>query len=210
MTSWAVVRKAVKRARYRVFRMRNFMGGEFSREGSIMPPAELIKPASRGLKLDSGRRFMSWLLVDGAGFALQEIHEQILAEVIGSGEVGFAFAHLGDLLDELDEAVVGGEHESVDHDAGALALVDLFHGLAHYKGVEAKGVFVDATIFEGQRGGFAVGDHDDLAHVFALAEEDALRHAQSFAGIGVIRTNLHTGELAEGDFFGRVVEQDQA
>jgi hypothetical protein len=33
-------------------------------------------------------------LVDVAGFALHEIHEEVLAEVVGSGEVGFAAAHL--------------------------------------------------------------------------------------------------------------------
>jgi hypothetical protein len=38
-------------------------------------------------------------LVDLAGLALHEIHEEVLAEVVRSGEVGFAAAHLGDFLE---------------------------------------------------------------------------------------------------------------
>jgi len=38
-------------------------------------------------------------LVDVAGLALHEIHAELLAEVVGSGEVGFAAAHLGDFLE---------------------------------------------------------------------------------------------------------------
>ena len=64
------------------------------------------------------------------------------------------------------------------------------------EGIEAESVFVDAAVFEGEGGGFAVGDHDDLAHVFFLAEQDALRHAQAFARVGVVRADLHAGEFA--------------
>src|SRR6266436_6228281 len=113
-------------------------------------------------------------LVDLSGFAGHVIHEEILAEGVGSGEVGFAAAHFGDFLDEMDEAVVAGEHEGVDQDAGALALVHFFESLADYERVEAEGIFVDAAVFEGESGGLAVGDHYDLAHVFFLTEENAL------------------------------------
>src|SRR5258706_7584537 len=51
------------------------------------------------------------------------------------------------------EAVVTGEHEGVDQDSGALALVDFFEGLPDDEGVEAECVFVDAAVLEGQRGG---------------------------------------------------------
>src|SRR5580698_4332569 len=49
------------------------------------------------------------------------IHQQILAERVWSGEVGFASTHLRYFLDELDEAVIRCQHEGVDQDAGALA-----------------------------------------------------------------------------------------
>ena len=147
-------------------------------------------------------------LVDGFGFALHVVHEEILAEVVGRGEVGFAFAHLGDFLHELNEAVIGGEHEGVDHDAGAFAFVYFFESFADHEGIEAEGVFVNAAVFQSERGRLAVCDHDDLPHVFALAKKNALGHAQAFAGIGVIRADLNAGELADGNFFGGVVEQN--
>src|SRR5216684_7123496 len=64
------------------------------------------------------------------GFAGHVIHKEILAEGVGSGEVGLAAAHGGDFLNEVDEGVVAGEHEGVDHDAGAFALVDFLESLA--------------------------------------------------------------------------------
>lgn len=131
-----------------------------------------------------------------------------MAEVVGGGEVGFAFAHLGDFLDELHEAVIRGEHEGVDHDAGAFAFVYFFESFADDEGIQAKSVFVDAAVFEGERRRLAVCDHDDLPHVFALAKKNALGHAQAFAGIGVIGADLNAGELADGNFFGGVVEQN--
>lgn len=47
-------------------------------------------------------------LMNGFGFARHVVHQQILAKGVGGGEVGFAATHLGDLLDELHQAVVGG------------------------------------------------------------------------------------------------------
>ena len=91
--------------------------------------------------------------MDLFGFAGHVVHEEILAEGVGSGEVGFAAAHFGDLLDEVDEGIVAGQHKGVDHDAGTLALVDFFEGLADDEGVETEGVFVDAAVFEGESGG---------------------------------------------------------
>src|ERR1700730_2687727 len=148
--------------------------------------------------------------MNGAGFALHIIHQEILTQIVGRGEVGFALAHLGDFLHELDEAVVRGEHKSVDHNAGALALVYFFQSFADDKGVQAKSVFVDAAVFEGKGRGLAVGDHDDLPHVFALAEENALGHAEAFAGVGVVRAYLHASKFAQGNFFRRIVKEDQA
>lgn len=109
----------------------------------------------------------------------------------------------------MDEGIIAGEHEGVDHDAGAFAFVDFFEGLADDEGIEAESVFVDAAVFESERGRLAVGDHDDLAHVFFLAEEDALGHAEAFARVGVVGADLDAGEFAEGDFLGGVVEEDE-
>src|SRR6266853_6522672 len=148
--------------------------------------------------------------VDLLGFAGHVVHEEILAEGVGSGEVGFAAAHFGDFLDEVDQGIVAGQHESVDHDAGALAFVHFFERLADDEGVEAESVFVDAAVFEGEGRGFSVGDHDDLAHVFFLAEENALGHAEAFSGVSVKGANLYASEFAEGNFFGRVVKEDEA
>ena len=45
-------------------------------------------------------------LVDGSGFALHIIHQEVFAQRVRGGEVGLAAAHFGDLLDELHEAEV--------------------------------------------------------------------------------------------------------
>ena len=42
-----------------------------------------------------------------------------------------------------------------------------------------------------------------------MAEENALRHAQAFARVGVIRADLDAGEFAQRNFFGGVVEENE-
>ncbi len=54
------------------------------------------------------------LLVDRLGLPRHVIHQQVLPQRVGRGEVGFAAAHLGDFLDELHQAIIGREHEGVD------------------------------------------------------------------------------------------------
>src|SRR6266571_5354344 len=149
-------------------------------------------------------------LVDLARLAGHVVHEQILAEGVGRGEVGLAAAHLRNFLDKVDQRIVAGQHERIDHDPGALALVYLFERLPHDKRIEAESVFVDAAVFECERRGFSVGDHDDLAHIFFLPKKNALGHAQTLARVRVIRADLHASELAERNFFGAVVEKHQA
>jgi hypothetical protein len=61
-------------------------------------------------------------LVDRFRLPRHVIHQQILAQRIRRGEVSLPAAHLRDFLNELNQAVVRGEHKSVDHHAGALAL----------------------------------------------------------------------------------------
>jgi len=82
---------------------------------------------------------------DGAGFAVHVVHEVALAEGVGGGEAGFAAAHFGDLLDEVDQTVVGGEYEGIDEDALAFAAADFFEGAGNDEGVEAEGLAVDAA-----------------------------------------------------------------
>ena len=60
--------------------------------------------------------------MDVAGFLADVVHQQVLAEGVGSSEICFAAAELGNFLNEVDEAVVAGQHERVDQDSGALAL----------------------------------------------------------------------------------------
>ena len=73
-----------------------------------------------------------------------------MAEGVGRGEVGFAAAHFRDLLHELHQTIVGGEHEGVDQNSRALALGDFLQRLTHHQRIEAEGVLVDAAVFEGQ------------------------------------------------------------
>src|SRR5258708_22550747 len=108
--------------------------------------------------------------VDVAGFALHEIHQQILAEVLWGGEVGFAAAHLRDFLDEVDQGIVGSQHEGVDHDVGAFAFVDFLQSFTDHKWIQAESVFVDAAVVESEGRRLAVRDHDDLAHGLALTQ----------------------------------------
>ena len=131
-----------------------------------------------------------------------EVHEEIVAEGLWGGEVGFAATHGADGLDELHEGEVVGEHEGVDHDVGALAAADFLEGFFDDERVEAEGVFVDAAVGEGESAGLAIGDHDDLLHVLVLLGQDALGEAEAFAGVGVVRADLDAGELGDGDLFG--------
>src|SRR5260370_7930501 len=99
-------------------------------------------------ELEKGCERNGMSLVDLFGFAGHIVHEEILAKGVGCGEVGFAAAHGGDLLDEVDEGIVAGKHEGVDHDAGAFAFVDLFKGLAAPERVRAKGGLVNPPSFK--------------------------------------------------------------
>ena len=90
-----------------------------------------------------------------------------------------------------------------------LQRADFFEGLGDDERVEAEGVFVDAAVGEGEGAGLAVGDHDDLLHVFVLAGEDALGEAEAFAGVGVVGADFDARELRDGDLFGGVVEEDE-
>ena len=86
---------------------------------------------------------------------------------------------------------------------------DFFQRFAHDQRIESEGVAVNAPVLKRERGGLAVGNHDDLLHVLALRFEDALRHAQALARIGVMRADFDARQLRDRNFFRGVVEEDQ-
>ena len=92
---------------------------------------------------------------------------------------------------------------------GPLAARDLFERLADDQRIEAEGVLVDAAVGQGERRGLAVGDHHDLLHVFALALQNALRHAQALARVGVVRPDLDAGELRDRNLLGGIVKEHE-
>ena len=108
-------------------------------------------------------------LMNVAGLFADVIHQQVLAEGVRSGEICFAAAELGDFLDEVDQAVVAGEHESVDQNSGAFAFRYFFKRLRDHERVEAEGVLVNAAVFQSKGRRLAVRDHYNLAHIFFLA-----------------------------------------
>src|SRR5580704_8893880 len=130
-------------------------------------------------------------LVNIASFLSDVIHQQVLPKRVRRGEIGLAAAKFGNFLHEVDEAVITGKHKSIDQDSGALALGDFFERLGDNQWIEAEGILVNAAVFEGERGRLAVGDHDDLAHIFFLTRENSLRETQTFTGVGVVWTDLH-------------------
>src|SRR5437588_4213959 len=112
-----------------------------------------------------------------------------------SGEVRLSPAHLRHLLHKLNQSVIRSKHKSIDHHPSAFAPRNLFQSLAHNQRIQPKGVLINPAIFERERRWFAISNHDDLLHVLTLAVENALRHAQALARVGVIRTNFYTREL---------------
>jgi hypothetical protein len=105
---------------------------------------------------------------------------------------------------------VAGEHEGVDRHGGAAAGGDLAEGLAQNGRIETRGVLVDPAIVERDRRRLAVGDHDDLAHLLLLPEEDAPGELEPFRRVRVVRPHLCPGKLPEGDLLGTVPEGHHA
>ena len=115
------------------------------------------------------------LLMNALGLAMEIIKQQVLPQGVRGGEVGLAATNLADLMDEVHQAVVIGEHKSVDQDAGAAAAGNFLECLADHQRVEPEGVFVNASVFERQRRRLAVRDHHDLAHILVLEGQEAAR-----------------------------------
>src|SRR3984957_11590453 len=148
-------------------------------------------------------------LVDVLAAARHEVHEQIVAKGLRRGEVGLAAGDGGDLLHELDERKIAGQHERVNHDAGALAAGDFVESLLDHDGVEAEGVLVNAAVVKGERGRLAVRDYHDLLHVLTARFEDALGDAQAFAGVGVMWADLDARKLREMNVLRRIVKEHE-
>src|SRR5215213_783568 len=73
----------------------------------------------------------STALPDAARPPPQKVHQDELRQVVRVGKVGFAVGHRGHLFDEVYEVIVAREHESVNHDPGLAARLDLFESLGH-------------------------------------------------------------------------------
>ena len=146
-------------------------------------------------------------LVNGLRLLVHVVHQDVLAERVRRREVRLALADVGDAAHEAHEVVVARQHERVDHDAALAARGHLGARFGDDERVEAEGVLVDAAVGLRERGRLAVGDHDDLPHVLALAIENPPRQPQAFARVRVVRTDAHASELGERNFLGRVVEE---
>src|SRR6267378_2729891 len=111
----------------------------------------------------------SYFSMYGLRFLVHVIHLHVLTERVGRREVRLPLADVGDAADEAHQVVVAREHERVDHDAALAAGRHLGARLGDDEWIEAEGVLVDAPVRLRQRRRLAVGDHDDLPHVLALA-----------------------------------------
>src|SRR5204863_5052423 len=132
-------------------------------------------------------------------FLVHVVHQDVLAERIRGRKIRLAFADLGDTADEAYEIVVAGQHESVDHDPAFPARRHFRARFGDDERVEAEGVLVNAAIRLSQRRRLAVGDHDDLAHVFALAIENPAGEPEAFTRVRVVGADADAAELRQWD-----------
>src|SRR2546425_6081565 len=135
-------------------------------------------------------------------FLVHVVHQDVLAERIRGREIRLAFADLGDTADEAYEIVVAGQHEGVDHDPAFPARRHFRARFGDDERVEAEGVLVNAAIRLRQRRRLAVGDHDDLPHVFPLAIENPAGEPEAFASVRVVGADADAAELRQWDFLG--------
>src|ERR1700719_708759 len=87
-------------------------------------------------------------LVDVAGLTANVIHQQVLAKRIGRREIRLATAQLRYFLHEMNQAIVAGEHESIDEYSGTLTFRNFLKRLCHNQRIKTKSIFVNAAIFE--------------------------------------------------------------
>src|ERR1051325_8694253 len=137
--------------------------------------------------------------------APKKINQDKLGQVARVSEISLAIGHGAHLFYKIDQVVVAGQHEGVDHDTGLATRLYFLEGLRHNERIAAHRVLIKAprlirragffnsrtgeTLHE-TRGRLAVGNHHDLLHLLALRLEQSARETQTFRGVRVIWTNL--------------------
>ena len=104
---------------------------------------------------------------------------------------------LRQIVNEVHQLGVGGEHEGRDGDPGFLAGGGGLQGLCEDLRIEPVGILVDLPVLRDCRG-LPVRHHEDLPIGLAGALQDGLRHLQPRPGIGVERAHLEVGDIADG------------
>src|SRR5579885_68207 len=105
--------------------------------------------------------------------AVHVVYQKRLPQRAGPCEVCLAAADFRHLLHKLDQGIIARQHERVDQNTGATAACHFFERPRDDQRIEPEGIPVDAPVLERQGRRLAVGNHDDLAHVLALALQDS-------------------------------------
>src|SRR4029078_1396152 len=84
-------------------------------------------------------------LSHAAGPSSEKIYQYILREIARICEVGFAVRHRAHLFHELNQVVVAGQHERVDHYTGFSTSLDFFESRLHHKRVAAHRILVQTA-----------------------------------------------------------------
>jgi hypothetical protein len=103
-----------------------------------------------------------WQLSDLSGPASQKIYQYKLRQVCGIGEVSLAIGHGAHLFYEVDEVIVAGEHECIDHYAGFATGLYFLESLGHNEGIAAHRVLIKAAIAGRLAGSFGAWRHGAL------------------------------------------------
>ena len=119
---------------------------------------------------------------------LQEIHQQVIAQVVAARQERATTVQRRHLLHELPQVRVGVEHERVDRDVVLRAAHGLTQRGLHRQLLRLVPVEVGEprlAVRRDVRRGFAVGDHDDLL-VPVLARQHLARHPQRVVHVGAL------------------------
>src|ERR1044072_2370178 len=120
-------------------------------------------------------------LLYSSGPASQKIYQYKLRQVCGIGEVSLAIGHGAHLFYEVDQVIIAGQHECVDHYTGFATGLYFLESLGHDERIAAHRVLIKTasriaarffnscawrSLYEtGRR--LAVSHHHDLLHLFA-------------------------------------------
>ena len=81
-------------------------------------PAGKLRERGLRKRVRASPIFVTWKLLHAALPSFQEINQDKLRKIGRVGKVCFAVGHRGHLLNELNQVIVAGQHEGIDHDAG--------------------------------------------------------------------------------------------